>query len=297
MLKGLHFLLTLQCTYECDHCFLYCSPQVEGTFTLSQVKQVLAEAQKIGTVEEIYFEGGEPFLYYQLLRESIKVASELSFYTSIVSNCYWAVTVEDALINLSPLKDVGLKGISFSDDVFHSGNEADEKPKFARMAAEKLGIEADIICIEEPTAISSAGRKKGEPVVGGSTCFRGRAADKLTEGLPVTPWETFTSCEDEELIDPGRVHLDSFGIVHICQGLSIGNMWDVPLSELMTRFDPYAHPILQHLIEGGPAQLAKTYNTIPEGDFVDRCHFCFNVRRALIERFPQCLTPKSVYGL
>ena len=33
MLTGIHFLLTYSCTSECDHCFLYCSPNAKGTFT------------------------------------------------------------------------------------------------------------------------------------------------------------------------------------------------------------------------------------------------------------------------
>ena len=297
MINGIHFLLTLKCTNECDHCFLYCKPDADGTFTLSQVKNVLAEAKKTGSVCNIFFEGGEPFLYYQLLLESIKAAKELSFDTSIVTNCYWAVTPDDAEVNLNPLKNAGLDSISFSEDTFHSGDTEDEKPGNAKVAAEKLGINADIICIEEPSVKTDSGRIKGEPVVGGSTCFKGRAADKLTEGLPSTPWETFTSCEDEELIDPGRYHVDAFGNVHVCQGLSIGNMWDMPFADLIATYDPHSHPIIKHLVEGGPAQLAKTYDMIPEGGFIDRCHFCFNVRRMLIDRFPQFLAPKLVYGL
>ena len=47
MIDGIHFLLTYQCTYECDHCFLHCSPKAEGTFTISQVQQALKEIAKI----------------------------------------------------------------------------------------------------------------------------------------------------------------------------------------------------------------------------------------------------------
>ena len=72
MLTGIHFLLTYTCNFECDHCFLYCSPRARGAFTLGQVKQVLDDAEKLGTVEWIYFEGGEPFLYFPLLVESIR---------------------------------------------------------------------------------------------------------------------------------------------------------------------------------------------------------------------------------
>jgi MoaA/NifB/PqqE/SkfB family radical SAM enzyme len=74
LLTGIHFILTYACNFECDHCFLYCSPKSQGTFTISQVASVLDEAQKIGTVEWIFYEGGEPFLFFPLLNESIKRA-------------------------------------------------------------------------------------------------------------------------------------------------------------------------------------------------------------------------------
>ena len=52
------------CNFECDHCFLYCSPHSKGTFNLIQVKKVLEQLQKIGTLKTIGFEGGEPFLFH-----------------------------------------------------------------------------------------------------------------------------------------------------------------------------------------------------------------------------------------
>ena len=30
MLTGIHFILTYTCNFECDHCFLYCSPKSKG---------------------------------------------------------------------------------------------------------------------------------------------------------------------------------------------------------------------------------------------------------------------------
>ncbi len=63
MLTGIHFLLTYTCNFECDHCLLYCSPRSEGTFAVDKVEAVLDEARRLGTVEWIFYEGGEPFLY------------------------------------------------------------------------------------------------------------------------------------------------------------------------------------------------------------------------------------------
>lgn len=66
-LTGLHLLLTYQCNLECDHCFVWGSPWQSGTMTLQNVRKILQQAKDLRTVEWIYFEGGEPFLYYAML--------------------------------------------------------------------------------------------------------------------------------------------------------------------------------------------------------------------------------------
>ena len=69
-LNGLHILLTYQCTYECDHCFVWGSPRQTGTLTLEQIENILQQAKDAG-VTSIYFEGGEPFLYYPVLAKAV----------------------------------------------------------------------------------------------------------------------------------------------------------------------------------------------------------------------------------
>jgi hypothetical protein len=66
-LTGLHLLLTYECNYECDHCFVWSGPRHTGTMTLARIDDVLRQAKQLGTVEWIYFEGGEPFLYHAIL--------------------------------------------------------------------------------------------------------------------------------------------------------------------------------------------------------------------------------------
>ena len=74
MLTGIHILLTYKCSFECDHCFLYSGPFAKGAMTLPQVRHVLDAPRKIGSVEWIYFEGGEPFLFYPSLLEGLRLA-------------------------------------------------------------------------------------------------------------------------------------------------------------------------------------------------------------------------------
>ena len=97
-LTGLHILLTYQCNFECDHCFVWGSPWQSGTFTLSQLEDVMAQAKEVGTVSSIYFEGGEPFLYYPVLLRAVDAAIGMGFEVGVVSNGYWATTKDDAKV-------------------------------------------------------------------------------------------------------------------------------------------------------------------------------------------------------
>jgi organic radical activating enzyme len=58
---------------------------------MTQVIQVLDEAHKMGSVEWIFYEGGEPFLFFPLLNESVRRASERGFKVGVVTNATPAV--------------------------------------------------------------------------------------------------------------------------------------------------------------------------------------------------------------
>jgi len=299
LLTGIHFLLTYACTFECDHCFLYCSPFSEGTFTINQVKQIYDETDKIGTIDTIYIEGGEAFLYYPLMVEGARLAKEKGYKLGIVTNAYWANSVADAELWLKPLVDIGIDDFSVSDDEFHQGDSGVNTAQIAAEAAKNLGLPSYSIRIDKPVVSypKTDDDKKGNPVIGGGAMFRGRAVEKLTPGLPTHPCNKFIECPHEELVEPKRVHIDPMGTVHICQGISMGNIWKTPLSELVKNYDATNHPICGPLVEGGPLRLAETYNVPHRDEYVDECHFCYEVRKALIDRFPEYLTPRQVYGL
>jgi len=42
--------------------------------------------------------------------------------------------------------------------------------------------------------------------------------------------------------------------------------------------------------------LAKELGVTPEVGYVDECHMCYLIRRAMIETFPEHLAPGQVYG-
>jgi len=144
-LTGIHLLLTYQCTQECDHCFVWSSPKYLEAMTLKQVHELLKEAEKLGTVEWVAFEGGEPFLYYPVLVKGVKEARGLGFKVEVLSNAYWATCLEDALEWLRPLAELGVADLGLSSDPYHGEELEAERVKNGVEAATKLGIPVGIM--------------------------------------------------------------------------------------------------------------------------------------------------------
>jgi organic radical activating enzyme len=296
MLTGLHLLLTYECNYECDHCFVWGGPGQRGTMTLKTIRAILDQAEDLGSVEWVYFEGGEPFLYYGILRAGVAAASERGFKVGIVSNGYWANDMEDALAWLRPFSGQ-VKDLSLSSDAYHCNDGPDQQTRVAAEAAEQMGIPEGVISIAQPedTHVSSA---VGQTPEGQSAVvFRGRAVEKLADRADKHPWAGFTECPFEDLRDPGRVHIDPFGHVHVCQGISLGNLFEKPLERIFAEFDPDAHPVTGPLLRGGPAELARGYGLDCTSGYADACHLCYESRVRLRSRFPQVLTPDQMYGM
>jgi MoaA/NifB/PqqE/SkfB family radical SAM enzyme len=269
------------------------SPFQSGTLTLEQINMVLDQARDAG-VEWIYFEGGEPFLYYAILIKAVYKAADMGFSVGIVSNAYWANSVPDAEEWLRPFAG-RLADLTVSSDLFHCGECLGERPQNAIAAAKWLGIPTGMISIAQPDA--QAKNSHGQIEDESAVMFRGRAVEKLASRAPSHPWEGFDSCPHEDLREPGRIHLDPLGNLHICQGISIGNMFEVPLKEICDKYDADAHPICGPLLAGGPAALITEYNLPHASHYADACHACYEARLALRLRFPELLKPDQMYGV
>ena len=294
-LSGLHLLLTYECNYECDHCFVWGGPSQSGTMTVATIEHILVEAEALGTIKWIYFEGGEAFLQYEILRSGIRRARERGFNVGIVTNAYWATTPGDALEWLQPLAG-SVNDLSISSDTYHGSDEGVNYPEIARHAARQLDIPVDFISVAQPEAAHVPGAGGKLPAGESAVLYRGRAAEMLASRVEGEPWEQFDECPWEDLRRPERVHVDPFGNLHICQGISIGNLLERPLADIMAGYDPGEHPIVGPLLAGGPAEMIRRYGLPHQDRYADHCHLCYTARRALRQRFPDVLTPDQMYG-
>jgi hypothetical protein len=294
-LGGIHFLVTYRCTYACDHCFVWGSPDAEGTMTLAQLTSAIDQAAECG-VESVYFEGGEPTLAYPIVLAAAKHARERGLEWGMVSNCYWAASVEDAKVWLAPFVELGISDLSLSSYAYFVEDADEDCLRNAVLAAQELGLPMAVLEVGAAACLDVPGLCLGEDV--GEIMCKGRAAVELAPGRAARPPETLVSCPFEDFADPGRAHLGCDGELQLCQGISAGNVFADGLAAVLEGYDPARRPVVAEIQAGGPWGLAQAYGHAPRRAlYADECHLCYEVRSALRERLPDVLAPAQCYGL
>jgi hypothetical protein len=273
------------------------SPKAKGVFTLGQTRNILEEAKKLGTVTDIAIEGGESFLYYPVMLNVVRDAVGLGFRVEILSNCYWAASSEDAVEWLRPIAEAENVRLSLSSDLYHGESWKTAESENAVKAANTLGIRVGVVAVKNlSTETPCPNDIEGAKVDLWELMYRGRAASKLTEKAVKKPWREFTKCPYEDFVNQKRVHVDAFGFMHVCQGISIGNAWQKPLSQVIAEYNPYENPILEPLVRGGPVALVERFSLTHEEAYADACHLCYAARCMLRDKYPEILAPNQMYG-
>lgn len=161
----------------------------------------------------------------------------------------------------------------------------------------RLGIPVSILRVAQPDQVDAACVIGQLPDGESRIMYRGRAVVQLAGKASTHPWDSFTACPFEDLREPERLHLDPFGHLHLCQGISLGNIFHTPLAEICTRYDPATHPITGPLLNGGPAELVRQYGLAHEPGYADACHLCYAARTLLRGSFLDTLVPDQMYGV
>ena len=297
-LEALHLLVTYRCTYACDHCFVWGSPQQEGTMTLAQMHDVIGQAAVAGC-SMVYFEGGEPMLAYPVVLAAARHAREAGLEVGVVSNCFWAESLDDALVWLAPFAELGVADLSLSSYASFTENLEDETHlRHAVVAAQRLGLPIAVLEVGAPAALADLGVACGEP---GAIMYKGRASEALAAGERLTrPPDTLTSCPYEDFADPGRCHVGCDGNLMPCQGISIGNLWQRPLADILSSYEPASLPVVRQIAAGGPWELAHAAGLEPARPlYADECHLCYELRCRLrvAGRHLEVLAPDQCYGV
>ena len=315
--KGVDFLLTFKCPSKCRHCSYKAGPERTGYMKLEDAERYLKELTDTQPLQSIGAHGGEPFLYFELLKWIMEKAKELEVSrTWVITNGYWAKTKEIAKKKLVELKKAGLTSITFSVDGFHQEYIPLESVRNGIEAAATVGFER--VCVDSyflghpdsdnfynvltRKAIESLGTLDKVEINKRQADFEGRAAElaRYVESKPETP---AGKCQvpfwiGGDLKDPQGVEIDFEGNVTLCPGICIGNTKIKSLTQILQNYDHLAHPILSIIAKEGPIGLLEVAISKGFGEqrkFIDECHLCYEVRKFLRRYYPQYLAPRNCY--
>jgi hypothetical protein len=139
-------VLTAKCTAKCGHCSASCGPQRTEHLAPTHLRRIMEEASRIDDGEGLHFDitGGEPFMDFEQLCDTLAYAQQLGGATSCVTNAFWARTDAIALQKLRTLRDLGLQLLAVSVSRFHEEFVPLASVGRALRAASQLGIETEL---------------------------------------------------------------------------------------------------------------------------------------------------------
>jgi len=272
--------------------------------------------EHIGVNYGLHFTGGEPFLNFDLLLDSVRVADRLNIPSTFVeTNCFWCVSDEDTREKLKALKEAGLKGILISVNPFIIEYVPFERVERAvRISKEVFG--GNVIIYQEiyyrqlektgvrnTISFNQYLKKDGWTLYYSELLPMGRACYELKHLFIKHPARAFfhESCMPE-LTRNWHVHIDNYFnyMTGYCGGISLG---DARKLDALTRegVSLEDRPVLRALTTGIRslyefAVKEFNYKENEEG-YISKCHLCIDIRRHIVQQTDEYkeLQPRELY--
>lgn len=109
--------MTNKCNSKCQICCYDCSPNRNDVIDEELMLQAINQTKELGDIDYICFSGGEPFLYFDLLKKGLKYAKDKGFMTAVATNGYWGRWPEDE--RKDRIKELNVDLIRISTDEYH----------------------------------------------------------------------------------------------------------------------------------------------------------------------------------
>ncbi len=139
-MRKIAFGYSTRCNIRCAHCVAAGENPVSTKMELAQAKQVIRELAA-ADVRGISFTAGEPFIYFDDILELVDLCSERGIYTRVVTNSFWAGSLEDALAHTKQLQKSGLCQLRLSYSRWHQQHVPAQNILNAARAAIMAGID------------------------------------------------------------------------------------------------------------------------------------------------------------
>jgi hypothetical protein len=290
--------------------------------SLETLEEALHAIKAWGHRFQIHLTGGEPFLNFPLLLESVQLVVQLGIPCYVETNASWCREEKDVLEKFATLREAGLNAMFISCSPFHAEKIPPARTLLAIIKALEIFGRQNVIVylphwieqiqafdIEKPTPleryVEKFGLKRAGRMLwdGYSIIPAGRSGyclGHLTQKRPASAFKG-ENCF-MEILYAHHSHFDLYGnyISWFCGGLTIGDWHDLP--RILDDFEAHRFPpLIDILVRMGPFGLFELgkeeygYQELPEG-YAGKCHLCVDVRKHLSEQGDfQELRPKEFY--
>ena len=271
---------------------------------------------------QIHVTGGEPFLNFPLLLESVQLAAQLGITRYVETNASWCLREVDVVEKFTALREARLNAILISCSPFHAEKIPPARTLLAITKALEIFGRQNVIVylphwieqiqifdVEKPTPLEQYVEKFGLERAGKmlwdgyNIIPAGRSGYRLGH---LTKKHQASAFKGEncfmEILYAHHSHLDLYGnyISWFCGGLTIGDWHNLPqiLNDFRARRFP---PLVDILVGRGPFGLFElgkqdySYQELLDG-YAGKCHLCVDVRKHLSQQGDfQELRPKEFY--
>ncbi len=284
-IEGLSLIITDKCNARCRHCGFSAGPDKNKVITMKMARKCITELALLESAKLISYTGGEPFLFFDLLKEIISFSNSLGFYGEVVTNSFWAENLTLAKEKLISLKKLGVVNFVTSLDDYHIEFIKPEYIKNAVLTACDLGYHVTVKTIETPGALFSytavesflEADKNKIKIINQSPVTAGRAKGQPPAPNSAHPEQSGGKCRTVirfPAVDPN-------GNVFPCCGFGdqriiLGNVNQTPLNIILQEM---RHNLFLNLLaNAGPKALLNSaqqyFPQIPCNHFSNTCEAC-----------------------
>ena len=301
----------------CRHCGILSSPQNKSRMSLEDARRYILEAAAIPQFRKVTFTGGEPMVCPDEHMELIALCREHGSATRMVTNGFWARTMDQGLQALEALKNAGLDELNLSADKFHLEFQDARVFRNALECARRLGFARIVSFVTNSyneMPLDTFSRMYGVPredlldlqplmsdlarmeaikdekifVFAGGLIGLGRAAD-YPEELSYFPLSVFPSNGCPEVINKPVIYPDGDFQACCCAGgkiaaFTVGNLKHHSLRELYEKMFARSH--YRFINSYGPRELYDAIaSAMPERPRSERytsiCELCVRATEGL----------------